>query len=179
MKVFFSCFLIFVLAACNQTGKKQVPENKFNEIEKIVENANWQLIDGHDTSYIYFSRIGNAYINVYRYQISKGDSVNTQMNNIIHQQDSVVWNWGNEKLLLAAVNDTTIEWKKMGAGNAKYIMQKADSLHLAFVFPDGHKVIMKRTLPLSAFLVRQRYDYVHGASYTDSAVIMPRHIKNK
>jgi hypothetical protein len=176
MKVFVSCFLICVLIACNQTDNHaHAPKDKFDEIEKIVDNANWQLIDGPDTSYIYFSRIGNVHINVYRYQISKGDSVNTQMNNIIHQQDSVIWNWGNEKLLMAAVSDSLIQWERMGAGNSKYIMQKTDSLHMSFVFPDGHKTIMKRTLPLSAFLVRQRYDYTHGTSYTDSPEVKLRH----
>ena len=65
MKVFFIYFLILVLIAGNQTEKSNDPKSKFNEIEKIVDNANWQLIDGHDTSYLYFSRTGNVYINVY------------------------------------------------------------------------------------------------------------------
>ena len=180
MKVFFICFLTLIFAACNQTKKNNnIPKDKFDQIESIVGTSNWQMIDGPDTSYIYFSRIGNVYTNVYRYQISKGDSANTQMNNIIHQQDAVIWNWGNDKLLLVAVNNNTIQWEKMGAENAKYIMQKTDSLHMSFMFPDGHKAIMKRTLPLSAFLIRQRYDYTHGTSYTDSAEVKARPVKKQ
>ena len=180
MKVFFIFFLTLVFAACNQTEKNNnIPTDKFNQIESIVGTANWQMIDGSDTSYIYFSRIGNGYINGYRYKINKGDSVNTQMNNIIHQQDSVIWNWGNEKLLLVSVNDNTIQWEKMSADNSKYTMQKTDSLHLSFVFPDGHKAIMTRTLPLSAFLVRKQYDYAHGTSYTDSAEVKVRGVKKQ
>jgi hypothetical protein len=180
MKVFIISFLTLVCAACNQTEKiNNTPTDKFNQIESIVGTNNWQMIDGPDTSYIYFSRIGNSYINGYRYQINKGDSINTQMNNIIHQQDSVIWNWGKEKLLLVSVNDNTIQWEKMSVDNAKYTMQKTDSLHISFVFPDGHKAILKRTLPLSTFLVRKQYDYAHGTSYLDSAEITTRPVKKQ
>ena len=180
MKVFFIFFLTLVFAACNQTVKNNnIPTDKFNQIESIIGTANWQLIDGGDTSYVYFSRIGNGFINGYRYQISKGDSANTRMNNIFHQQDSVFWNWGNEKLLLVSVNDNTIQWEKMSTENAKFTIQKTDSLHLSFVFPDGHKAVMQRTLPLSTFLVRKHYDYAHGTSYSDSAEVKARPVKKQ
>src|SRR4051812_22616844 len=113
MKVFFICFLVLVVAACNEPVKKdKTPKEAFDKIEGIIGNDNWQLIDGTDTSYIYFSRIGNE-INVYRYNISKGDSVNTRMNNIVHQSDSVIWNWDNEELLLTDVDSNTINWEAM------------------------------------------------------------------
>ena len=182
MKVFFICLLTLVFIACNQTEKgkaNSIPKDKFNQIDNIVGTNNWQVIEGQDTSYLYFSRIGDALINVYRYQINKGDSVNTHFNNITHQQDSVIWNWENEKLLLVASADNAIQWALVNDPNSKYILQKTDSSHLSFVFPDGHKAIMKRTLPLSTFLVRKQYDYAHGTSYVDSLDFQLRSEKKK
>jgi hypothetical protein len=179
MRVFFICFLILVVAACNEPVKKnKTPKEAFDKIESITGNDNWQLIDRMDTSYIYFSRIGNL-INVYRYNIRKGDSVNTRMNNVVHQSDSVIWNWDNAKLLLTGVDSNTINWETMNAGKDTYKMVKTDSLHMSFVLPNGHTAEMKKTLPLSVFLVRQQYDYIHGTSYTDSATILSRHTKKK
>ena len=179
MRTLFICFLILVAAACNEPVKKNnSPKEAFDKIEGLTGNDNWQLIEGKDTAYIYFSRIGNE-INVYRYTISKGDSVNTQMNNIVHQSDSVIWNWDNEKLLLTSVDSNTINWEAMNAGKDTYKMVKTDSIHISFVLPNGHTADMKKTLPLGVFLVRQQYDYTHGTSYTDSATILTRQTKKK
>ena len=179
MKVFFICFLILVVAACNEPVKKNSsPKEDFDKIEGVIGNDNWQLIDGVDTSYIYFSRIGNL-INVYRYNISKGDSVNTRMNNIVHQSDSVIWNWDNEKLFLTGVDSNAINWEAMNAGKDKYKIFKADSIYMSFVFPNGHTAVMKKMLPLSTFLVRKKYDYTHGTSYIDSSTILLRQTKKK
>lgn len=179
MRVFFICFLILVVAACNEPVKKNnSPKEAFDKIEGVIGNDNWQLVDGVDTSYIYFSRIGDL-INVYRYNISKGDSVNTRMNNIVHQSDSVIWNWENEKLLLTGADSNTINWEAMNAGKDKYKLLKTDSLHLSFVLPNGREAVMKKMLPLSTFLVRQQYDFTHGTSYTDSATMLFRQTKKK
>jgi hypothetical protein len=179
MRGLFICFLVLVVAACNEPVKKNnSPKEAFDKIEGLTGNDNWQLIDGVDTAYIYFSRIGNE-INVYRYTINKGDSVNSRMNNIVHQSDSVIWNWENEKLLLTGVDSNSINWVAMNAGKDKYKMVKTDSLHISFVFPNGHTADLKKTLPLSAFLVRQKYDATHGTSYTDSATVLSRQTKKK
>lgn len=179
MRVFFICFLIWVVAACNEPVKKNSsPKEAFDKIEGVIGNDNWQLINGVDTSYIYFSRIGNL-INVYRYNVSKGDSVNTQMNNILHQSDSIIWNWDNEKLLLTGADSNTINWEAMNAAKDKYKLSKTDSIHMSFVLPNGQTAVMKKMLPLSTFLVRQKYDYTHGTSYTDSASLLYRHPRKK
>jgi hypothetical protein len=67
----------------------------------------------------------------------------------------------------------------MNAGKDKYKLFKTDSLHMSFVFPNGHAAVMKKMLPLSTFLVRQQYDYIHGTSYIDSATILFRHTEKK
>lgn len=182
MKVFFICLMTLVFTACNQTEKTKtnsIPKDKFNQIDSIVGTNNWQMVDGQDTSYLYFSRMGDALIHVYRYQINKGDSVNTHLYNINHQQDSVIWNWENEKLLLVKAGNSSIQWAPLNDANAVYILQKTDSIHMSFVFPDGHKAIMKKTLSISTFLVRKQYDYKHGTSYVDSLDFQLRPEKKK
>lgn len=177
MRVFFICFLLSVAAACNEPVKKNSsPKDTFDKIENVTGSDNWQLINGVDTSYIYFSRMGNA-VNVYRYMVSKGDSVNTSMNNMTLRNDSVTWNWDSVKLLLTGADSNTISWEAMNAAKDIYKMVKTDSLHISFVFPDGHTAVMKKMLPLSTFLVRQQYDYIHGTSYSDSASLLYRHPK--
>ncbi|AEW03114.1 hypothetical protein A4D02_03695 [Niastella koreensis] len=180
MRALVICFLILITAACNEPVKtnNNNPKEKFDKIESITGSDNWQLIDGVDTSYLFFSRIGNE-VDVYRYTISKGDSVNTQMNNIVHRNDSVIWNWNNEKLLLTGADGNTINWQAMNTGKDACKMVKTDSVHISFVLPNGHTADLKKTLPLSVFLVRQKYDYIHGTSYTDSATILTRHPKKK
>jgi hypothetical protein len=179
MKVFSFCLLLAVLAACNnQTPKTvQAPKDKIDGIDSITGVANWRLVDGPDTSYLYFSRMGDALVHVYHFSIDKGDSVNTRMNNITSAGDSVLWNWGDKKLLLASANGHAARWEDLANRNDVYALQKTDSLHISFVFPGGHEAPMQLTLPLATFLVRKKYDYIHGTHYSDSGMVAPRDMK--
>jgi len=175
MRFLLISFFMTVLLACNQVGKTvQFPKDKFDAIEKIVGTDNWQLVDGQDTSYLYFSRTGVVHFNIYHYWIVKGDSVGTRMNNITDQEDAVAWNRGDEKLILADVDNNVIIWKNISNDKDRYVLKKTDSLHLSFILPDGHTSIMTRTLPLGTFLIRKRYDYLHGTSYADSPEVKSR-----
>jgi len=177
MKVFSLCVLLALLAACNNEVRETVrraPKDKFDAIDGITGIANWRVVDGTDTSYLYFSRMGDALIHVYHFSISKGDSVNTQMFNIVNRGDSVVWAWGNKGYLLSSIDSNTARWEDLRNRKDVIILKKADRLHMSFLFPDGHEATMQQTLPLSTFLVRRKYDYLHGTSYTDSALIKPR-----
>jgi len=176
MKVFSFCLLLAALAACNNQTSKTVPAPKstFDAIDSITGVASWQLVDGPDTTYLYFSRMGNALIHVYHFSINKGDSANTRMNNIVSAGDSVVWNWGDKQLLLVAANGRMARWEDLANRNDVYTLQKTDSLHLAFLFPGGRVASMQLTLPLATFLVRRKYDYIHGTHYLDSGAVAPR-----
>jgi peptide subunit release factor RF-3 len=170
---------VFFLVACNSTDKSMQVKDQFDAIEKIVGNGNWQLVDDQDTSYLYFSRIGDAQFNIYHYKINKGDSVNTIMNNITDQQDTVTWNWQDQQLALLDVTTDSMNWRKASDEKDKYVLKKMDSLHLSLIFPGKHELVMKLTLPLATFLVRSHYDYFHGSHSIDSAIVPPRHVLKK
>lgn len=175
MKFFFSiCFLI-IFSACNGPQKKgSLSKDKFDAIENIVGTANWQFVDKEDTSYIYFSRINDVSFNVYRYKLVKGDSANTQMNNIVLRQDSVIWNWQNENWVLGEITGNSIFWKKIKNEKEECVIKQKDSLHLSINFPDGSEASLKKTLPLATFLVRSYYDNLHGTHTVDSPIVPPR-----
>lgn len=174
---------IFFLTACNNNSapvkKDEVkfPKGKFDAIENLIGTSNWRVITDQDTSYLYFSRTGDLHFNVYHYRINKGDSADTRMNNIDNVQDSVIWNFNNEDLLLSEGNNKILVWKKLNEPQDQYILEKTDSVNMSFTFPDGHKAIMKKTLPLSVFLARKRYDYLHGTSYVDSPEVKSRELQ--
>lgn len=179
MKFLFIISFVFIFLACNQAEKKVPIKDEFNAIEKIVGTANWQFVNGQDTSYIYFSRMGDALFNVYSYRIGNGDSVNSILKTITGRQDTVLWNWGNKKLLLMDVTDNSITWEMTGDEKGKYVLTMTDSLHISFVLPGGHETKMTRTLPLATFLIRSHYDYLHGTHTVDSAIVPPRHLLKK
>ncbi|MBK5270212.1 MAG: hypothetical protein JJE22_04275, partial [Bacteroidia bacterium] len=147
MKLFVLSFFVFILIACNEAEKAVQVKDKFDAIEKIVGTANWELVDGQDTSYLYFSRIGEALFKAYHFRIERGDTVNTIMNTITARQDTVIWNWRNLKLLLTDVTDNNITWETINTEKEKYVLNKTDSLHISFVLPGGYETKMKRTLP--------------------------------
>ena len=179
MKLFSACLLLAILAACNNQPQQTVhtPKETFDTIDSITGIANWQLVDGQDTSYLYFSRMGDALIHVYHFSIDKGDSVHTHMNNIVGRQDSVIWSWNGKQLLLASVNGHAARWEDINSRKDAYTLQKTDSQHISLLFPDGRKATMRLTLPLSTFLVRKKYDYQHATSYSDSAQVKPRGVR--
>ena len=175
MRILALCLLMSGFVSCRQPVKTaSLPKAMFDSIENLTGTANWELIDGVDTSYIYFSRMGDTRFDVYHYRIDKGDSVNTRRCDIIYRQDSVIWSRENGPLLLAAATDSAIVWKGLQPPKEQYKLEKQDSSHLLFLSPGAHTSAMKRTLPLAMFLVRKRYDFLHATSYVDSAEVAPR-----
>ena len=161
--------------SCHQPVKTtSLPKDLFDSIENLTGTANWQLIDGTDTSYIYFSLMGDTHFDVYHYRIDKGDSVNSRRCDIIYRQDSVVWDRESGPLLLTAATVGKIVWKDLQHPDGEYQLQKPGSNQLLFILPGEHKSIMKKTLPLATFLVRKRYDFLHGTSFADSAEVPSR-----
>jgi len=152
-------------------------KEKFDKIENITGVANWRMIDDTDTSYIYFSRIDDK-INVYHFHIKQGDSVNTKLNSINSYNDSVYWNWNNKRWYLLSANDSVMEWADPQLNeNSPYRITKADSSHISYQLPDGHFIILTKTLPLSSFLVRTKYDYEHGTDLANKDTLFHPHKK--
>lgn len=177
MKCLIALLFVCGIAACNEPAKPTASvKEKFDAIEKIVGTANWELVTPGDTSFVYFSRLGDTYINVYKYKLVNGDSANTQVSNMISRQDTIAWTGTNEQYILSAVTDSAIIWQDMSNGDKKYTISKYDSTHIS-LSSSGRSELMKRTLPLSVFLVRKKYDYLHGTAYADSAEVAPRPVK--
>jgi len=178
MKYIVVFALLYILVGCGEPAKPvSSPKEKFDAIENIVGTANWRLTAaGHDTSYVYFSRLGDTQFNVYWYTIDKGDSVNTRVDNILSNGDSVIWSHSAnaERSLLVNAGDT-LTWEGIDKKD-RYIIAKQDSNRALLHFPNGTVYSMKRTLPLGVFLVRKQYDYKHGTSYVDSAEVPPRKV---
>lgn len=177
MNRIYYLFILLLFAACEEHGKTSVDlKAKFDSIDKITGVDNWKWIDGSDTSYLYFSRINDQKINIYHFNIIKGDSVNTQLNSIKAKYDSIKWDWRNKQWDLISANDSVMEWAEKGE-NGHFIFKKLDRMHISLTSPTGRIDTLSKTLPLATFLVRVKYDYEHGTSYLDSSLVPPRRTK--
>lgn len=182
MKQLFSLLFVFSflgIACSNQPANKTSPEkivfrpiHKMDMIEKMFNNDNWIMADGIDTSYYYFSRTTPENTNVYRFRMHKGDSVNTVLSHIGFLKDAVIWKLNDSTILsLAAISDSTAAWNIAGSdgkGVAFMTFDKKDDKHISIALKDKPPVLLTRTLPLSTFLVRSRYDFLHGTKFAFS-----------
>jgi hypothetical protein len=183
-KKYLLFFIIIVfITACNNEPEQEkakpasqaidVPVYKIDLLEKIFNNDNWMKKDGTDTSYYYFSRI-EPVINVYHYHINKGDSVNTRLSVIKFSNDSLIWPINDTThFILTAINETQAKWSRMDSGLQDSIMvfEKKDDKHIKLNLADNKEFLLIKTPALSTFLVRSRYDYLHGTNYAFSDTV--------
>jgi len=155
-------FVLLLLTACNEAKKNSLED--LQQLNNILTTANWQVNDGTDTSYIYFSQQTDYTYRTYQFKLVKGDSSIISKGNISASGDSVIWNWYNKTLSLENVTGNKANWKENISGE-NYLLEKMNDSLLQLNIP-GKQLIFKRTLPLSTFLVRAKYDYVHGTNYT-------------
>lgn len=173
---------IFFIAACNNEPAPQEPAGKttiappvykMDLLEKMFTNDNWMKVDGRDTSYYYFSRIPSE-TRVHQYRMSKGDSVNTTISVIRFLSDSLVWQYNDTThLFLSGITEKRAEWSRMDHDPPAFYMAfaKKDEKNINLVFPDKKQVLLIKTLPLSTFLVRSRYDFSHGTKFAFSDTV--------
>ena len=175
MKRFFLLLLV-VLSACN-ISQKDAQQEKLQKLVSMLPIANWRITGENDTSYIYFSRqVDNTY-KTYEYKLVRGDSIVTLNGAIRASGDSVVWNWNNHLLELAEISDSISNWKERSV-NEIYTLQKINDSSLELK-SSGRNWLLTRTLPLSTFLVRAKFDYEHGTKLSDSAEIPPKKLITK
>jgi thioredoxin-related protein len=172
--------LIIVFASCgnnsnssstdetiNTTPPPPPPQNlkpeRFDYLENIFQNENWLMVSGSDSSYFYCSRLGKSYFKIYRYRIYKGDSVNTKITEIKSAADTIVWQALRDSMAiyLSSATPKQAVWANK-TNNQFYIFNKVDSNNIHVTYPDGSAENMVKMQTLSAFLVRSRYDYLHG-----------------
>ncbi|MCX6337274.1 MAG: hypothetical protein NT153_08345 [Bacteroidetes bacterium] len=143
------------IAAENASLLKQ-----YNSLEKVFDNQNWVVIRGKDTSYLYLSRLNNFLILAHNFTIKKGDSANLLIDSIIvSDNNKITWKHSNKNYVLESATDYTNNWV---ADSSKIIFRKNDIGTLGFEITGQEKFMLKKTLPLSTFLVRSFYDYQHG-----------------
>lgn len=164
-------FYLVILTACTHP-QKQNPAGDLQKLGSILPTANWQVINRTDTSYIYFSRQFDNTFKTYEYKLIDGDSGAVWHGSIATSDDSIVWDWNHHSLLLAAVSDSKANWKEKNS-DENYVLQKINDSSLQLRSPSG-QVSFTRTLPLSTFLVRAKYDYEHGTKLLDSTEVPPR-----
>ena len=136
--------------------------NDYNALEKLYANENWLIPGKKDSSYFYFSRLGNYQVNTYEYKLVKGDSAQVKHGAIQTEGDKLVWNFNGQKLHLTSASLARATWAVPGSDSASYEFLKLNDNELRLTYPDKKTVVMKKLLPFSLFLVRSQYDFAHG-----------------
>ncbi|HTE13048.1 MAG TPA: hypothetical protein VK645_18840 [Chitinophagaceae bacterium] len=135
---------------------------KFDLLENIFQNDNWLLINGRDSSFLYCSRLGKAYVKTYHFSMFKGDSVNTVITSMHLSGDTITWRLPMDTITLQLKTATARELIWTGkTGLDIYIFEKTDSHHITIKYPGGSTKKLVKTPTLSSFLVRSKYDYLH------------------
>jgi hypothetical protein len=141
---------------------KMTPVEKFDLLEKIFANSNWLVVDGKDSSYFYCSRLGKTNCKVYGYTIAGGDSTQTIVTEIKAAGDSIIAEWPQHPLAsyLTMVDTVQALWKDKN--DSVYIFRKVDDRGLQVKYPGKANLYIEKTITISSFLVRSKYDYKHG-----------------
>jgi hypothetical protein len=172
-KIIFFIFAEFFFS-CSSPENKVTPKEKFDQLEYVFSVANWKLIEGTDTSYWYFSRLGDLTYNVYNYKLINGDSSLQDLSMIRYQNNKVTWPRLQDTLVLVSADSTSSVWSSISNDKLIYNFNKVAEDQLSLDLPGNKKIVMKKTLPLATFLVRSRYDFLNNTHTVDSPIVPPR-----
>ena len=177
-RFFYTCtmkkniiFGLLILVGCKDQGGKKATED-LQTLNTILPTANWRMIEGADTSYIYFSRQTDNSYKISQFKLVKGDSSISDQSGISISGNSVTWNRNKKLLVLKTVKDNKSTWKQDDT-NENFLLSKLDDSTLLIDLP-SKQLMLKKTLPLSSFLVRAKYDYEHGTKLLESPELKPR-----
>lgn len=183
-------FLVGLSCQCNNTSKspgdneaadtetkKKLPVYLFDSLEHFFGNENWQMTDDAGTSYLLFSRQNDTYIKVYHYKMSKGDSSHNIVSAISVKGDSVTWDQPGRLLVLQKAMNKQVDWKLLSdTTKISFRLISKDKM----VWEEGSKkIMMTKTITLSDFLVRSRYDFIHGTNYAFDTITFNWRLKLK
>ncbi|MCW3088289.1 MAG: hypothetical protein JWQ78_1675 [Sediminibacterium sp.] len=153
--------------------------NDFTALEKVFGNENWLLVSNNDSSYLYFSRLGNFTFNTYDYHLVGGDSANVKQVPVQTAGDKLVWEFDGKKLAITSATEARIVGSVIGNDSARYEFVRLDDNRVEISYPDHSKRLLRKTIPFSLFLIRSRYDHAHGTRYAfDSAQFNKSHTLN-
>ena len=159
---------IFCTVGCSSRSSGY---DQLEQLQNVFGTANWRVVKGTDTSYIFFSPQVDKSIKTYQFNLLKGDSVHTKTGSIKLVNGKVEWSFFNRVWMLDHIGNNEMTWKD--ANQLKYILTRENDSSMQIKTPDGEWQF-KRTLPLSTFLVRAKYDYEQGSKLADSGEVKPR-----
>lgn len=139
--------------------------NDFNALEEIFTNDNWLIADKKDSSYFYFSRLGKFTANTYEYKVVKGDSAQVTHGLVQTEGDKISLPFNGHKLYIQSATKARLVCTVAGADSLTYTFLRLNDTRISLVYPDNKKIVLKKMLPLSLFLVRSRHDYTNGTKY--------------
>ncbi|MFY7965089.1 MAG: hypothetical protein ACOVO1_09350 [Chitinophagaceae bacterium] len=135
-------------------------------LEQLFGNENYLLVNGNDSNYLYFTRLGKNSFFTHSYKLKNGDSTQLQIDTIqVNKQGKVQWNWQDKKLTLQDCNNIKALWQNdtaAGGDKVDFLKNTANQLSISF---NNKQLPLTKTLPISLFLVRSKYDYQHHTHY--------------
>lgn len=190
MKHLFYYFIIstcIVLSSCNapeQTDSKATdtisvarnsdPENivlkekaykKLGIVEQLFGNENYLVVNGKDTSFLYFTRLGKNDFFTHTYKLVKGDSSQLSVDAMqINNANQVQWNFKGKQLILQDCDNVKAQWQNKLDANDKVDFLKINQQRFNLTM-NGKQYILNKTLTISLFLVRTHYDFEHNTHY--------------
>lgn len=138
---------------------------KIDYLEILFGNENYLLIDKNDSSYLYFSRLGKDAFYTHSYHLKNGDSTALTLDTIqIDATGKINWNWKNKQLILENCDENKALWQSKTDSILKVDFIKNTNNSLSLI--TQNKILkMQKTLPISLFLVRSKYDYEHKTHF--------------
>jgi len=175
MRYLFFFFLPLILLSCSSSKKNESPKDDFDKLEHIFSSDNWKVTgDSTETSYWYFSRLGDLAFTVYDFKIREGDSSINEVSHINYAGDVIKWIRSGETLKLVSADSVSAMWNDLIDDKAVYTFKRLSDNNISVELPQGKKLMLTKTLSLATFLARNRYDHIHNTHTVDSPLVPHR-----
>ncbi len=112
-------------------------------LEESFSNDNWLIPGKKDSSYFYFSRIGDFKVNTYEYVLVKGDSAKVKYAHVEKEGDKLSWEFDGKKLLLSNASAARSLWTVAGNDSLMYEFLRVDKNTIRLTYPDKKAVVIK------------------------------------
>jgi hypothetical protein len=173
---------VVLLLACAQQKKQPtsnevvlMPVYQMDSIFYLFGNNNWRVIQGRDTSYLYFSKQNDLLIHVYGFKMQKGDSVQSILQKIICTPKGIYWQQAADTFQLRSVTQHTMSWVH-GTNTLNFTLLQPAMLQQQY---QNTVSIMQPTINLTDFLIRSRYDFLHGKHYANDTAKFKRGVSKQ
>lgn len=164
-------FLLVLISCVSPQKKSPSAIDQFNKLENIFSTANWKMINGTDTSYLYFSRLGDINFTVYDYKMIGGDSSVNEVSYIGYINNAVNWMRSADTLQLVSLDSVSATWNILKGEKMAYSFKKLSDSTISVSLSNNQKMLLEKTLPFATFLVRSKYDFIHHTHMVDSPLI--------